>query len=115
MGFLLDNLIVYKKSLAHAHLIIEITRKPTDGFGDLINQWRKSAISISGNIAEGCGRRTPADRSHFFVIARGSVNECLPYVTLALSLHWIDSKQAHQLTDLLGQIGKMLNGLIKAQ
>jgi four helix bundle protein len=115
MGFLLDDLVVYKKSLQHAQQIIEITRKPAEGFGDLVTQWRKSAVSIPGNIAEGCGRHTPADRSNFFVIARGSASECIPYVDLALNLKWIEATQAHHLRDLLEQIGKMLNGLIKAQ
>lgn len=39
----------------------------------LTSQIRRSANSIAANIAEGFGRKTPKDKSNFYVFARGSV------------------------------------------
>ena len=41
----------------------------------LTSQIRRSAKSISANIAEGFGRLTSKDKSHFYIMARGSATE----------------------------------------
>lgn len=45
-----------------------------DVFG-FTSQIRKSAVSISSNISEGCGRGTELQLSHFLNIAQGSAFE----------------------------------------
>ncbi|MBI3096743.1 MAG: four helix bundle protein [Planctomycetes bacterium] len=41
-----------------------------------MKQIDRARTSIPLNIAEGNGRRSPADRSHYLQIARGSALEC---------------------------------------
>jgi four helix bundle protein len=41
----------------------------------LTSQIRRSANSVSANIAEGYGRQTSKDKTHFYIIAKGSAYE----------------------------------------
>lgn len=69
-------------------------------------------MSISANIAEGNGRFTKADRRHFFIIARGSVQECVPLLELSRRRKLIDEPKHDELKARLEEISKMLSGLI---
>ena len=69
-------------------------------------------MSISANIAEGNGRFTKADRRHFFIIARGSVQECVPLLELSRRRKLIDEPKHDELKAQLEEISKMLSGLI---
>jgi hypothetical protein len=44
--------------------------------GALRDQLDRASVSIVLNIAEGSGRFTPAEKAHFYLIARGSAMEC---------------------------------------
>jgi len=56
------------------------------GRRDVRDQLTRAALSISANLAEGCGRRAPADKAHFYAIARGSAMECSAIVDVARSV-----------------------------
>ena len=43
----------------------------------IINQIRRASIAIASNIAEGSGRKTTKDQSHFYHIAYSSALEVL--------------------------------------
>ena len=49
---------------------------PKRGCAELRDQLDRASISIVLNIAEGCGRRSPADKARFYSMARGSATEC---------------------------------------
>ena len=60
-----------------ARKLVNITYTITKSFPNveqfgLINQMRRSAVSIPSNIAEGCGRQTAKDTINFLHISRGS-------------------------------------------
>jgi len=78
----------------------------------LINQMRRSAISIPSNIAEGCGRHYPKDSIQFFFIARGSIYELETQMYLSFDLKYLDKEKLNQLLILTETTRKLLSGFI---
>jgi four helix bundle protein len=50
---------------------------PRRGHGALRDQMERASASVMANIAEGAGRWAPAEKRHFYGIARGSATECV--------------------------------------
>ncbi|HEY5686045.1 MAG TPA: four helix bundle protein [Acidimicrobiia bacterium] len=79
----------------------------------LTSQLRRAAASIPTNIAEGAGRRTPADYARFLDIALGSTNEVEYQILLARDLGLTDSIEADRLIDRVDHIRRRLVNLRK--
>ena len=78
----------------------------------LTSQVKRSAISIPSNIAEGWGRKLNKSYVNFLRISRGSLYELETQLLIAQELEYItDIEQTNQ---LITEIGKMLNGLIRS-
>ncbi|MFC2076259.1 four helix bundle protein [candidate division KSB1 bacterium] len=108
-----EKLDVYQKSVDFADQVIELTRSFPKGYGFLSDQLNRAALSIAANIAEGNGRFTKADRKNFFIIARGSLQECIPLLELANRHDLVQDNTQLQLRSQLEEIARMLSGLIK--
>jgi four helix bundle protein len=83
MPFSFEKLRVYEKAVDFADRVCTRTQGFERGYGFLVDQLNRAALSISANIAESNGRFTKADRRNFFGIDRGSVQECVPLLELA--------------------------------
>jgi len=81
----------------------------------LTSQLRKSAVSISSNIAEGAGGQTGKEFINFLHIARGSLSELDTQLELAKRLEYIDHASWETLDDKLVEEDKVLSGLIRSQ
>lgn len=67
------DLDVWKRSIEFVTLIYRLTGKfPKSEIYGITSQIRRSAISIPSNIAEGAGRTSKKEFSHFLSISRGS-------------------------------------------
>jgi four helix bundle protein len=113
MAFAFEKLLVYQKSVDFADEICRRTERFTRGYGFLVDQLNRAALSIAANIAEGNGRFTTRDRRNFFGIARGSVQECVPLLELALRRELIRPEDHAELKERIEEISRMLSGLIK--
>lgn len=67
------------------------------------------------NIAEGSGRFTKPDKRNFYVIARGSVFECVAIFDYLKDLDRMSYEVFRQYYTSLEEISKMLFALIKGQ
>ena len=71
-----EDLPVWKAAIDLAEQIYAITKdRSFRGSGDLPNQLRRAALSISNNIAEGFERGSTSQLLNFLYIARGSAGE----------------------------------------
>jgi four helix bundle protein len=103
MAFAFEKLAVYQKSVDFADAICQRTEGFSRGYGFLVDQLNRAALSIAANIAEGNGRFTKPDRRHFFGIARGSVQECVPLLELALRRRLLKEQDHIELIESRGE------------
>jgi four helix bundle protein len=113
MAFAFEKLLVYQKSVDFADQICAKTENFPRGYGFLSDQVNRASLSIAANIAEGNGRFTTADRRNFFIIARGSIQECVPLLELAARRQLLTPADHETLKSQLEEIARMLSGLIK--
>lgn len=79
----------------------------------LTSQVRRSANSVSANIAEAFGRNTPKDKRHFYIIARGSVFETQSHLQYAKDVNYIDTITVQNLDERYSSLIFELNKIIK--
>lgn len=107
-----EDLIVWQKAhqfvLAAYRLSLEFPR--TEAYG-LTNQFRRAAVSIAANIAEGFKKRGKADKGRFYNIAQGSLEECRYYLILIHDLNYGD---VSRLRSLLQEVSKLLEAYSRA-
>ena len=77
----------------------------------LSSQYRRAAVSIAANIAEGFKKREKADKLRFCHIAQGSIEESRYYLLLAKDLEHGDISEISQ---LLAEVSKLLEAYSQA-
>jgi four helix bundle protein len=112
MPFTFEKLLVYQKPVDFADAVCAHTEAFPRGYGFLVDQLNRAALSIAANIAEGNGRFTQRDRRNFFGIARGSAQECVPLLELARRRTLLSDTDHRHLNARLEEIARMLSGLI---
>lgn len=84
------NLEIWQTANALAVNIYKLTKDfPVQEKFSLVDQTQRAAISVSANIAEGCGRYASKDKIHFMMIARGSIYETQSHLSVAQGLLYI--------------------------
>lgn len=78
----------------------------------LVDQIKRSAISITSNIAEGYGRRSYKEKMRFYYIAKGSLQELLSQLLVSKGLNFINDEQIAVISDNIDLVSIQLQGLI---
>lgn len=116
--FRFQRLDVWQKSIDFTKIILGITdRIPQRYQFSLGEQLRRAVISISTNIAEGSGRKSPKEARNFYNIAKGSVYEVVSLLTILFRFKIIDDSKIdkERIYEDAEEIARMLTGLIRKQ
>ena len=109
------DLKVWQRSDDLAFTVFDLTEKfPRSYLFDLTNQLRRSVLSVSTNIAEGCASFHSREFLQFLNISRRSLSETQYLLYFAGRRNLIKSPENLRLESNCEEISKMLNGLIKS-
>ena len=100
--------------------LVKTTYEVTDLFPEkekfgIINQMRRSSVSVSSNIAEGSSRTTMKDQARFTVIAFSSLIELLNQYILSNDLGFITDEKITEIRLSIEELSNKLNALRKYQ
>ena len=109
------DLVVWRRAQDLALSIYRSTSSfPKDERFGLTAQMRRAAVSVSSNIAEGCGRQGDRELARFLQIARGSVRELECQLHLSCQLGYLQQAMYTKLDADSQEISRMLNRLIRS-
>ena len=80
----------------------------------LCNQMRRSAVSVTSNIAEGMTRYSTKDKMHFLEISFGSLMELMSQIEVALDENYISETDYNNIENLIAETARVLSGLQKS-
>lgn len=110
--FSFENLEVYKEARVLVKEVYLLQDKfPIQERFALGDQIRRSASSITSNIAEGSGRTSYKEKISFLSIAFGSLMECFSQLQLAQDLNYIEETDLYRLRPLFNSVAALLSGL----
>jgi four helix bundle protein len=105
-----EKLDAYRVALEFQAVAVQLV--PKRGCAELRDQLDRASISIVLNIAEGCGRRSPADKGRFYSMARGSATECAAILDLLGVRGLVDDRLHRRARSLLVRVVQMLTRLV---
>lgn len=115
MSYSFENIIAWQKAHLFTLLVYRITKNfPNEENFGLTSQFRRAAISIEANIAEGSKRLSQKAKLSFFNISQGSLEECRDYIILSRDLGYLNEQDALSLFENIETTSKFLNAYCKA-
>lgn len=107
-----EDLIVWQKAHAWVLAVYHFTDSfPAKEVYSLTSQFRRSAVSVPANIAEGFKKTGVADKKRFMNIAQGSLEESRYYLILSRDLGYGDTAS---LLQNLEEVSRLLTAYAKA-
>jgi len=103
------DLIFWQKSHLFVLAVYQMTHSsfPREEIYGLTSQFRRAAVSIAANIAEGFRKQSKPDNARMLNIAEGSLEECRYYTILAKDLGYMNDDNT--MGELVDEIGRMLH------
>ena len=107
-----EDVLVWQKP---QQLVIGVYRYtqtfPRDEKFGLTSQFRRAAVSVPANFAEGFKKRAPREKARMYNIAQASLEECRYYLLLSDSLGYGNTTE---LKGLLEQVSSLLESYLQA-
>ena len=104
------ELLVWQKAHEFVIAVYKYAKtSPREELYTLTSQFKRAAISIAANSAEGYKKSGKADKARLMNIAQGSIEECQYYLTLSRDLGYGENEH---LIRLLDEISKILGSYI---
>ncbi|MGB7377122.1 MAG: four helix bundle protein [Rivularia sp. (in: cyanobacteria)] len=108
------HLRIWQKGMDIAEKCYFLTKLfPRDELYSMVQQIRRSAVSIPANIVEGYGRRSTGDYIRFLNIAQGSINELETHLLLSIRVGLSTKKDTGSIISLIREESRMIITLIK--
>jgi four helix bundle protein len=84
---------------------------PKEEMYGLSSQFRRAAVTVAADIAEGFARRGTRDKCRFLNISQSSLQECRYFLILSTDLNY---QTDPTMNDLANDVAKLLNAYISA-
>jgi four helix bundle protein len=107
-----QRLDAYRTAIEFLAVAFQLIARIGRGHSDLVDQFRRAALSVPLNIAEGSGKFNQ-DGVRFYTIARGSALECAAILDAMEALALLDGAAVHEPRQMLERVVSMLTGLIR--
>lgn len=105
------NLQIWQKGIDLAQMVYALSDElPKNEKYGIISQIQRAAVSIPSNIAEGAGRATDKEFTHFLSIAIGSSFELYTQIILLERIGYLDKNKISNLINMIVELQKMLIG-----
>ncbi len=109
--FKFEKLDVWQSAVEYADLIYTITQGfPAEERFGLTSQLRRSAVSVSSNIAEGSSRSSDTDMARFIEIAYGSLLESVSELVIGKRQRFLNNDMFGKAYKKAEHLAKMLSG-----
>ncbi|MDL5054766.1 four helix bundle protein [Oscillatoria laete-virens NRMC-F 0139] len=106
-----EDLLCWQKAHAFVLAVYRISSQyPANEIYGITSQFRRAAVSIAANIAEGFKKKNNPDKIRFYNIAQGSLEECRYYLILTRDLGF---PQESSMLNLLEDASKLLDSYIR--
>lgn len=110
-----ENLRVWSESMDLSEQIYTVTRTfPRREDFALTSQFRRSAVSVPSNIAEGCGRYHTKEFVQFLYVARGSLFELMTLLELSVRFEYVSDGQYERLREKCEGVLAGLSALLRS-
>lgn len=115
--FSFERIVAWQKAHQSTLLVYKVTQSfPDNEHYGLVSQFRRAAVSIGANIAEGYKKLGKADKLRFLNISEGSLAECENYIVLSRDLGFVGEEDYLLLHNSAEEVGRLLtaysNGII---
>lgn len=106
------NLAAYQESRKLVKEVYFLVQKfPKEENFALSDQLRRAVVSVPSNIAEGMGRYSTKEQTHFLEIAFGSLLEISAQLDIAYDLGYITLSEQEKIDGQIDVVASLISGL----